>query len=80
MGSLSYSVGLNLCELLGSKIAWFFWIFQIGFIWVGVQWITDAGDFSRGIMIHLYSIRHGLDSELFVYNNLIDMYAELGGP
>lgn len=31
-------------------------------------------------MIHLYSIRHGLDSELFVYNNLIDMYAEPGGP
>ncbi|CAA7025238.1 unnamed protein product [Microthlaspi erraticum] len=39
---------------------------------------TEAGDFKRGVMIHLYSIKHGLDSELFVSNKLIDMYAECG--
>lgn len=39
---------------------------------------TEAGDFNRGVMIHLYSIKHGLDSELFVSNKLIDMYAESG--
>ncbi|CAN8252538.1 unnamed protein product [Cochlearia groenlandica] len=37
---------------------------------------TEAGDFVRGVMIHLYSIKHGLDSELYVSNKLIDMYAE----
>ena len=39
---------------------------------------TEAGDFVRGVLIHLYSIKHGLDSELFVSNKLIDMYAESG--
>ncbi|WZZ90740.1 hypothetical protein YC2023_119319 [Brassica napus] len=39
---------------------------------------TEAGDFVRGVLIHLYSIKHGLDSELFVSNKLIEMYAESG--
>ncbi|KAH0896126.1 hypothetical protein HID58_045694 [Brassica napus] len=39
---------------------------------------TEAGDFVRGVLIHLYSIKHGLDSELYVSNKLIDMYAESG--
>lgn len=39
---------------------------------------TEAGDFNRGVTIHSYSIKHGLESELFVSNKLIDLYAEFG--
>ncbi|XP_042410123.1 pentatricopeptide repeat-containing protein At4g33990-like [Zingiber officinale] len=31
-----------------------------------------------GLCIHVYYIKHGMDSDLFVSNALIDMYAKLG--
>ncbi|XP_010521175.1 PREDICTED: pentatricopeptide repeat-containing protein At4g33990 [Tarenaya hassleriana] len=39
---------------------------------------AEAEDLNRGKSIHLYSVKHGLDSELFVANALINMYSIFG--
>lgn len=39
---------------------------------------AQSDDILHGLLIHLYVIKHGLDSDLFVSNALINMYAKFG--
>lgn len=39
---------------------------------------AQSGDILSGLLIHLYIIKHGLEFNLFVSNNLINMYTKFG--
>ncbi|KAL3521068.1 hypothetical protein ACH5RR_019217 [Cinchona calisaya] len=39
---------------------------------------AQMGDSSRGMLIHLYVIKHGLEFDVYVSNALINMYAKFG--
>ncbi|KAK0605057.1 hypothetical protein LWI29_022344 [Acer saccharum] len=41
---------------------------------------TQLDDTVSGMLIHLYAIKHGLEFDLFVSNNLINMDAKFGIP
>ncbi|KAL5728989.1 hypothetical protein ACHQM5_002005 [Ranunculus cassubicifolius] len=39
---------------------------------------APLNDFARGVVIHVYVIKHGLESDVYVSNALINMYAKFG--
>ncbi|KAK2665074.1 hypothetical protein Ddye_003648 [Dipteronia dyeriana] len=41
---------------------------------------AQLDDTVSGMLIHLYAIKHGLEFDLFVSNNLINMYSKFGIP
>ncbi|CAK8543057.1 unnamed protein product [Lathyrus sativus] len=39
---------------------------------------AQSGDIVNGVLIHLYVLKHGLDTDVFVSNGLINMYSKFG--